>query len=73
MENLDSINKIFNFTWYHTFEINNINQEHTHTSLVNELAFPKLDNMKVLDVGCSDGFFSKYFIEKLGGDVLSRY
>ncbi len=73
MENLDSINKILQLgTWYHTFEINNIKTKGTYdyTSLVNELSFPKLDNMKILDVGCSDGFFSKYFVEELGANYV---
>ena len=73
MEILDSANKILQLgTWYHTFEINNIKTKGTYdyTSLINELSFPKLDNMKVLDVGCSDGFFSRHFMEELGADYV---
>tara|TARA_Y100000996_G_C22551761_1_gene653955 strand:+ start:1422 stop:2198 length:777 start_codon:yes stop_codon:yes gene_type:complete len=66
--NQDSVNKIVEQgIWYHTLLINGNKTKGTYdyTELVNELNFPDLNNLSVLDVGCSDGFFSKHFLENL--------
>ncbi len=68
MEKLKSIENIFrNGTWYHSVEYNNIKSKGTfdYTQIIKDLNFPSMKNMDVLDVGCSDGFFSKYFLEEL--------
>ena len=33
--------------------------------MMDKLKLPDMNSLKVLDVGCSDGFFSKYFLEEL--------
>lgn len=67
MEEESSIKKIFELgNWYHSVAYKNIISKGTfdYTSIVHKMGFPSMENMSVLDVGCSDGFFSKYFIEE---------
>mgnify|MGYP001276161465 FL=1 len=69
MENQQNVKNIFkNGTWYHSVNYGNIKSKGTfdYTEIIYDLNFPNMDNLNVLDVGCSDGFFSQYFLEKLG-------
>jgi 2-polyprenyl-3-methyl-5-hydroxy-6-metoxy-1,4-benzoquinol methylase len=69
MENEQSIKNIFNYgTWYHSVEYKDIKSEGTfdYTNLVYDLNFPHMNNLNILDVGCSDGFFSQFFLKELG-------
>ncbi len=69
MENQKSIKNIFdNGTWYHSVQFEDIKSKGTfdYTSLIYELNFPYMNNLNVLDVGCSDGFFSQFFLKELG-------
>tara|TARA_A100001015_G_scaffold80462_2_gene89153 strand:- start:1659 stop:2435 length:777 start_codon:yes stop_codon:yes gene_type:complete len=69
MENQQNVKNIFkNGTWYHSVKYGNIKSKGTfdYTEIIYDLNFPNMDNLNVLDVGCSDGFFSQYFLEKLG-------
>jgi len=62
-----SIKKIFELgNWYHTVAYENVFSKGTfdYTDLVHKLKFPDMADMSILDVGCSDGFFSKYFLEE---------
>ena len=54
-------------TWYHTFEFNDKKSLGTfdYSEKINSLNIPNLKNKSVLDVGCSDGYFSYYFKETL--------
>ncbi|MAH99323.1 MAG: hypothetical protein CMA12_08345 [Euryarchaeota archaeon] len=64
----DSILNIFEEgNWYHTVGYKDTFSKGTfnYTSLIKQLKFPSMEGLNVLDVGCSDGFFSKYFIESL--------
>ena len=64
----NSIEKILcEGNWYHTFEYENIKTKGTfnYIETIKELNLPSFENMNVLDVGCSDGFFSKYFSDTL--------
>jgi len=63
-----SIKNIFeNGKWYHSVAYKNIKSTGTfdYTQLASKLNFPMMNGKSVLDVGCSDGFFSKFFIEDL--------
>ena len=53
--------------WYHCVQFNEVTSNGTfdYTELVSKLNFPSIEEKTVLDVGCSDGFFSKYFIQDL--------
>jgi len=53
--------------WYHKVVFDDVYSNGTfdYNNLIYDINFPKLDNLTVLDVGCSDGFFSKYFLESL--------
>jgi len=53
--------------WYHCVQFNEVTSNGTfdYTELVSKLNFPSMEEKTVLDVGCSDGFFSKYFIQDL--------
>jgi SAM-dependent methyltransferase len=64
----DSIKNIFeNGNWYHTFQFHDTKSKGTYdfSKVINKIPFESFKNMSVLDVGCSDGYFSKYFIENL--------
>ena len=66
--NLDAVEQIFTKgTWYHTFEFNGLKSAGTfdYTQKIKELQIPSLKNKTVLDVGCSDGYFSYYFKQEL--------
>ena len=68
METRKSIKNIFeNGKWYHSVAYKNIKSTGTfdYTQLASKLNFPMMNGKSVLDVGCSDGFFSKFFIEDL--------
>ena len=68
INNFSAIEKIFiKGTWYHTFEFNGIKSLGTfdYSEKIKELKIPNLKNKSVLDVGCSDGYFSYYFKEML--------
>ena len=41
-----------------------------YRSLINTLNLPSMDSLDVLDVGCSDGFFSKYFLDNLNANYV---
>ena len=60
-------------TWYHSIAIENLKSKGTfdYSNLVNKLNFPRMDNLNVLDVGCSDGFFSIYFLNNLGAKEVT--
>lgn len=69
-----SINKIIeDGQWYHTIEFNNKKSDGTfdYTDLIDKLNYPDMDNKTILDVGCSDGFFSKYFLTKLNAKEVT--
>ena len=66
MENEQSIKNIFNYgTWYHSVEYKDIKSEGTfdYTNLVYDLNFPHMNNLNILDVGCSDSFFSQFSLK----------
>ena len=68
MKNLENVKNIFNEgTWYHTVKFNEFKSKGTfdYTELVYELNFPTMKGLSVLDVGCSDGFFSQFFLKEL--------
>lgn len=54
-------------TWYHTFKLNEFNSVGTfdYSEKIKDLNIPNLTNKTILDVGCSDGYFSYYFKDKL--------
>jgi len=61
---LDAVKNIFEKgEWYHTFEYKNIKTNGTFdfNPIISKLNFPNLSGKNILDVGCSDGFFSFYF------------
>ncbi len=72
MENeiLDIFN---NGTWYHSVCFKDTKSKGTfdYTNLIHDLNFPSMRDLSVLDVGCSDGFFSKFFIEELNAKVVT--
>ena len=49
--------------WYHSFEYKKIKSKGTfdYSKKIKELNLPDIKNKTVLDVGCSDGYFSYYF------------
>lgn len=65
---ISAVEKIFTQgIWYHTFEFNKIRSPGTfdYSKKIENLNIPNLNEKSVLDVGCSDGYFSYYFKEKL--------
>lgn len=71
--NFSAIEQIFtNGTWYHTFEFNGIKSTGTfdYSEKIKELQIPNLKNKSILDVGCSDGYFSYYFKEVLNAEKV---
>ena len=73
IKNFESIKNIFdNGTWYHSVQFNKTKSKGTfdYTDTVKDLKLPRLDNLSVLDVGCSDGYFAKYFLENLGANYV---
>jgi SAM-dependent methyltransferase len=58
--------------WYHTLDYKNSSSNGTfdYRNLIKNLNFPSMDGKSVLDVGCSDGFFSKYFLEDLSAKFV---
>jgi 2-polyprenyl-3-methyl-5-hydroxy-6-metoxy-1,4-benzoquinol methylase len=74
MDHLENIKNIFQKgTWYHTVEFENFKSKGTfdYTELVKELNFPDMEGLKILDVGCSDGFFSQYFLQELNASHVT--
>jgi len=72
--NVHSINNILTKgVWYHTVEYNNIKSKGTfdYTKIIDGLNFPRMDDLNVLDVGCSDGFFSMYFLRNLNAKKVT--
>ncbi len=70
----NSIIDIFeNGEWYHSMIYKNVKSNGTfdYTKIIDQLNFPEMNNKTVLDVGCSDGFFSKYFLEELKADSVT--
>ncbi len=68
-----AIKDIFeNGEWYHTVSFNDFKSKGTfdYTKLVYELNFPNMDGKKILDVGCSDGFFSMFFLKDLNANFV---
>ena len=49
--------------WYHSFEYKKIKSKGARliTQKIKELNLPDIKNKTVLDIGCSDGYFSYYF------------
>ncbi len=67
-DEISSVEKIFTKgTWYHTFEFNEFRSPGTfdYSKKIKNLNIPNLSEKSVLDVGCSDGYFSYYFKDKL--------
>ena len=65
---ISAVEKIFTKgNWYHTFEFNELRSHGTfdYSEKIENLKIPNLSGMSVLDVGCSDGYFSYYFKDKL--------
>jgi SAM-dependent methyltransferase len=56
--------------WYHTFEVCGIKTPGTYdyTDVLPTIEIPNIKGKTILDVGCSDGFFSMYF-ERHGARV----
>ena len=72
--NEHSINNILTKgIWYHTVEYNNIKSKGTfdYTKIIDSLNFPRMDDLEVLDVGCSDVFFSMYFLKNLNAKKVT--
>tara|TARA_B100001057_G_C22858203_1_gene953482 strand:+ start:1804 stop:2577 length:774 start_codon:yes stop_codon:yes gene_type:complete len=70
----NDVKNIFeNGIWYHSVNFQNVKSKGTfdYTNLVYELNLPNMKNKTVLDVGCSDGFFSKFFLEELSADSVT--
>jgi len=64
----NSIKNIFEKgEWYHSVIYKDLKSKGTfdYTDLINKLNYPSMKNKTVLDIGCSDGFFSHYFLTKL--------
>lgn len=65
--------------WYHTFEINGITTPGVYDfrKVIKSINFPSMQGKTVLDVGCSDGFFSSYFeamgAHKVVGLDINKY
>jgi 2-polyprenyl-3-methyl-5-hydroxy-6-metoxy-1,4-benzoquinol methylase len=59
--------------WYHKIIYDGVASSGTfdYNSLISMLNFPAMDNLSVLDVGCSDGFFSKYFLSHLNASYVT--
>ena len=53
--------------WYHSIDYENETSKGTfdYRKLVFDLNIPKMDNNTVLDIGCSDGFFTMHFLREL--------
>ena len=60
-------------TWYHSVDFHDVSSKGTfdYRNLVTRLNFPEMKNLSVLDVGCSDGFFTKYFLESLNAKFVT--
>lgn len=60
-------------TWYHSVDYEETTSKGTfdYRQLVSQLNLPNMKNLSVLDIGCSDGFFSKYFLENLEANTLT--
>lgn len=73
LENQSIENIISKGIWYHSFEHNGLKSKGTfdYTEIINKLNLPNLDNLSVLDVGCSDGFFSIYFLKHLNAKKVT--
>ena len=68
----DIVNIFENGQWYHSMIYKNIKSKGTfdYTKIIKDLNFPDMKSKSVLDVGCSDGFFSKYFLEELNAEYV---
>ena len=67
-DEISAVEKIFTKgTWYHTFQFNELRSPGTfdYSKIIKNLNIPNLSGKSVLDVGCSDGYFSFYFKDKL--------
>ena len=58
--------------WYHTFEYGPINTNgiYDFRKIIDSYPFPQLTGKSVLDVGCSDGFFSMHFKNNLNAKYV---
>ena len=64
---LAQIDILQNGNWYHTFEVGKFLTPGTYDyrQIVQQIPWPSMDGRSVLDVGCSDGFFSFFFAHNL--------
>ena len=65
---LSAIENIFTKgVWYHSFQYNKFISSGTfdYSEKIKDLNIPNLENKSVLDVGCSDGYFSYHFKENM--------
>lgn len=61
---LSAIENIFTKgVWYHSFQYSKFKSQGTfdYSEKIKELNLPNLENKSILDVGCSDGYFSYHF------------
>tara|TARA_B110000003_G_C16639724_1_gene529723 strand:+ start:40 stop:813 length:774 start_codon:yes stop_codon:yes gene_type:complete len=73
MKNSVSIKNIIQKgTWYHSvdFEGNKSKGTFDYNNIMSDLNLPNMSGLKIMDVGCSDGYFSKYFLESLGAEYV---
>jgi len=71
-KNKDIKNIFENGEWYHSVLFNTYKSKGTfdYTKLAQELNFPNMKGKNILDVGCSDGFFSMFFLKDLNADFV---
>ena len=73
MKNSENIKNIIKKgTWYHSIDFDGIKSKGTfdYNNIISDLNLPDMTGLKVMDVGCSDGYFSKYFLESLGSEYV---
>jgi 2-polyprenyl-3-methyl-5-hydroxy-6-metoxy-1,4-benzoquinol methylase len=65
---MSAIEEIFTKgNWYHSFQYDKFKSPGTfdYSKKIKELNIPNLENKSILDVGCSDGYFSYHFKENM--------
>ena len=60
-------------TWYHCIDFEGSTSKGTfdYRNLIYDLNIPDMSNNTVLDVGCSDGFFTLHFLKKLNAKKVT--